>query len=390
MALFSRQKRSAGTLVGLQLNSPGVIVAPGYHSLADAPEVAAAVWRIADMIASMPIHLMQNKSNGDVRIRDALARKVDVEPWSLGTRHQLIGWIVATMIQKGNAFVLPVTSGGALSDLWPMPDATIYETNDSRIYCVEWKGYYFAPDEVLHFRLRPDLQKPWRGLGPAVQLQPIVDSIMQTAETKRAYMSSEYKPPIIVSVNSDSPLSDPKQRKKFSEQYLKRTDPSEPLVIPADLMTVTQVKPLSLTDLAIKDGIELDKRDAAALVGVPGYMVGVGAFNKEEYNTFISSTLLPTAQRIEQELTKKLLMAEDRYFLFHARSLYSYDMKELSSIGENAYVRGLMTGNEVRNWLQLPPRDGLDKLVMLENFIPADRIGDQTKLDNKEDSTDGT
>lgn len=389
MALINFKRRShsmsTSSLIGLQLNSPGVIVAPGYHALADAPEIAAAVWRIADMIAAMPIHLMQNRSNGDVRIRDALARKVDVEPWSIGTRQTLIGWVVATMIQRGNAFVLPVTEGGNLADLWPMPDAEIRETNDGTVYCVEWNGRYFLPDEVLHFRLRPDLAKPWRGLGPAVQLQPIVDSIMQTAETKRAYMSSEYKPPIIVSVNSDSPLSDPKQRKKFTEQYLKRADPSEPLVIPADLMTVTQAKPLSLTDLAIKDGIELDKRDAAALVGVPGYMVGVGTFNKEEYNTFISSTLLPTARLIEQELTKKLLLAEDRYFRFHARGLYSYDMKELSDIGEAAYVKGIMTGNEVRNWLQLPPRDGLDELIMLENYIPADRIGDQAKLTQMED-----
>ena len=193
-------------------------------------------------------------------------------------------------------------------------------------------------------------------------------------------MSSEYKPPLVIAVNSDSDLSDPDKRDAFTQSFLTRKDPSAPLIIPADLMNVVQAKPLSLTDLAVRDGVELDKRNVAAIFGVPGFMVGVGDYDKDEYNTFVSSVLLPLAQVIEQELTKKLLVSSKRYFKFNARSLYAYDLKDLSEIGSDLYIRGLMTGNEVRNWMSLPPKDGLDVLVILENFIPADRIGDQKKL----------
>lgn len=391
MALFKRkrdaQQRSSNVGVTvLNLDSPGVISGYGYHRLVDAPEVASAIWIIADLISSMPIHLMEKQKNGDKRIRDALSRKIDIDPWSLGTRQIWVHWIVETMLNDGEAVVIPQTAGMMISDLTPAPDATLHRPANSTTYYALYKGHQLEAGNILHFRLRPDPLQPWRGIGPQVQLDQVIKSIITTAETKTAYMSSEYKPPIVISVNADSPLSDEKERNNFIKKYLKRTDKTTPLIVPADLMTVSQLKPLSLTDLAIKDGVELDKKTVASIFGIPGFLLGVGSFNKEEYNTFISRTLLPICRGIEQELTKKLLFSEDRYFRFNARSLYSYSLQELSQIALNMRNAGLMTGNEGRNWLDLPPMDGLDELVMLENYLPADRLGDQKKLNaTKED-----
>ena len=389
MALFNRrgakaakETRSAATsLVGLSLFSPGgSFLPPGYHLLTDAPEVAAAVWRIADMMGAMTIHLMRNGKNGDARERSALSRKVDIDPWSCGTRHGWISWIVSTMLTQGEAFVLPVTQGGMILDLPPAPTARTMSRSGGMDYSVLWNGVELDPSEVLHFRLRPDPRYPWKGVGPQVQLQAVVDSILQTAATKQSIMTSDYKPPIIIGVNSDADLSTPELRTAFLENVWKRSDPSEPVVIPSDLVNVTQAHWMSLSDLAIKDGLELDKKAVASVFGVPGFMVGVGSFNRDEYNAFVSGVLLPLAQIIEQELTKKLLINPDLFFRFNPRSLYAYDLRDLASIGDEQYVRGLMTGNEVRDWLGLSPMAGLDELVLLENYIPLDKIGDQKKL----------
>lgn len=388
MALFGkkreRQQRSSDVGVTyITLDTPGILAGHGYHRLSEAPEVASAIWIIADLISSMPIHLMENRQNGDVRVRDALARKIDVEPWSLGTRQTWIHWIVETELTEGEAVVIPRTAGDLIADLIPAPNASLDRPAGSESYIARYNGHELDADNILHFRLRPDPAYPWRGIGPQVQLRQVVDSIIQTAETKTAYMSSEYKPPIVVAVNADSPLSDETERTKFTDKYLKRANSSAPLIVPADLMTISQVKPLSLTDLAIKDGVELDKKTVASIFGIPGFLLGVGTFNKEEYNTFISRTILPICRGIEQELTKKLLYSESRYFRFNARSLYSYSLQELSQIALNMRNAGLMTGNEGRNWIDLPPREGLDDLVMLENYLPADRLGDQKKLNDQ-------
>lgn len=385
MALFRKkntEKRSDVGVTFLSLNSPGVLASQGYHRLSEAPEVAAAIWIIADLISSAPIHLMENATAGDIRVRDALARKIDVDPWSLGTRQTWVHWIVETELTNGEAVVIPKTSGLMLDDLIPAVDAALYRPVGSQTYIAKYSGFDFDADNILHFRLRPDPLQPWRGIGPQVQLQQVVDSIIQTAQTKTSYMSSEYKPPIVISVNSDSPLSDPEKRSKFIDKYMTRKDKSEPLVVPADLMNFQQVKPLSLTDLAIRDGVELDKKTVASIFGIPPFLLGVGSFNKEEYNAFISRTIIPICRGIEQELTKKLLYSQERYFRFSTRRLYSYSLQELSQISLQMRNAGLMTGNEGRNWLDLPPKDGLDDLVMLENYLPADRLGDQKKLIN--------
>lgn len=380
MPLFAKMKRSASPIGTITLNQQGVITPTGYHNIMEAPEVAAGVWIIADLVASMPVHLMENRKNGDVRICDRLSRKVDITPWQMGTRQLWMQWIASQLVSTGAAVCIPVTVGTEIYDMPPAPGAYSYRLPGDTGYRIRYRGTDYDPDNVLHFRLRPDPEQPWNGLGPELQLQQVVDSIIQTGITKTAYMSSEYKPPVVIAVNSDSDLADETTRNKFITKYLKRKDPSAPLIIPADLMNISQVKPLSLTDLAIRDGVELDRRTVASILNMPAFLLGVGSFNKDEFNSFISTRIMPIAKCIEQELTKKLIINENRYFILNARSLYAYSITELANIAQNWRAVGLMTGNEGRNWLKLPPLEGLDELVMLENFIPTDRLGDQKKL----------
>ena len=365
-------------------DSDDTLLTAGYTSLAQNPEISSAVDIIASLIGSMTIHLMRNTDKGDVRIKDGISRLIDITPNSNMTRKLWMEWIVRTMFLggNGNAVCLPVTSGGRLERIIPIPPSWVsLEERDAWDYLIRINGKAYDPAEVLHFRLKPDDLQPWRGRGVRVVLRDVANNLKQAAETERGFMAAKWKPSVIVKVDGlVEEFSSPEGRRKLLDQYVASGSAGEPWIIPAEQFAVDQIRPLTLNDLAIDSTVKLNKATVAAIIGVPAFVLGVGDFKRDEWNNFISSKIMPIAESIQQELTSKILIADDRYFRFNPRSLYSYDLKDLSTITGEQFVRGLMTGNEARDWIGLTPKDGLDELVILENYIPLGAIGDQKKL----------
>ena len=356
----------------------------GYTTLAHNPEVMTAVDTIARLIGAMTIHLMQNTPQGDIRIKNGLSQVVDITPNRYMTRSNFIRWIVRTMLLEGNgnAVVMPVTNRGFLEELVPIPPAYVaFVPVGLWDYRIAINGDQFMPEDLLHFAANPGDLYPWLGTGYRVALTSVADNLKQAARTENGFMSSKWKPSLIVKVDAlTDEFSSPAGRKKLLESYAMSGEAGEPWLIPAEQFSVEQVKPLTLSDLALSEFVKLDKQTVASILGVPPFVLGVGEFKSEAWNSFISTTIMPIAQGIQQELTRKLLYSPEFYFRFNARSLYNYDLRELAAVADDQYVRGIMTGNEVRDWLQLSPKDGLDDLIILENYIPRSMVGDQNKL----------
>lgn len=382
-AVKVRQQRSATTTFTLGLTND-IRGLPGYVPLSQCPDVAAGLRWISDIISTMTVQLMETGKDGHIRLRDNMARFIDVCPYSLGTRTNWMSWIVMTLlgVGDGNAYLLPVVSpDGTMEELLPMPGAYPQATSDGENYTVHWKGVTFQPDEVVPITLDADEYYPWRGRSYRWSLQQLADCLTAAGDTKKAYMTSEYKPSFIVSAAAMAgDFETPEGRQKLVDEYMSGAGAGKPWIIPGDLMKVETVKPLSLNDIAIVDGLTLDKRALASLLGIPAFALGIGSFNADEYNNTIRTRIRKICACIEQSLTRGILVSPKRYFRLNPKSLYAYDMKEMASIFESFYVKGLAPGNEVRDAIGLSPLEGLNELVMLENYIPAGSIGDQKKL----------
>ena len=356
----------------------------GYTSLSDCPEIITACRRIADMISTMTIYLMANTEKGDIRIVNELSKKVDINPSQWMTRKTWMDSIVMSMLiyGRGNAVVLPHTKSGYLDELEPIPYTRFsFQEDGLSGYKVQIDNKLYSPDDVLHFVLNPDKLYPWKGQGLTTSLKDVAGDLKQAATTKKGFMSSKWKPSLIVKVDAlVEEFSTPEGRKKLLEEYTNTTGAGEPWLIPAEQFSVEQVKPLSLNDLAISDSVTLDKKTVASILGVPTFVLGVGTYNKDEWNAFINNTIRPIARTIEQEMTRKLIISPKMYLRFNMSSLYSYDLRTTEEVYSELYVRGIVTGNEVRDKMGMHPMDDLDRLVILENYIPLSKIGDQLKL----------
>ena len=363
----------------------GDLTCKGYSTLAQSPEVSTAVNAIARLIGAMTIHLMRNSANGDVRIRNEISDVVDIEPNRYMTRSNLMQWIIRTMLLdgRGNAVVWPRTENGRLRELIPVAPAGVsfVPSPDGFGYTVAINGVQYEPENVLHFASNPGSYYPWLGQGFTVSLADVANNLKQAAATEKGFMQSKWKPSLIVKVDGMfDEMGNAVSRKKLLADYVESTEAGEPWLIPAEQFQIQEVKPLTLSDLALADFVRIDKRTVASILGVPAFVLGVGDFRREEWNSFVSTTVMPIALGIQQELTRKLLTDRDLYFRFSSRSLYNYDLKDLAAIADDQFVRGIMTGNEVRDWIGLSPRDGLDELVIMENYIPRNMLGEQSKL----------
>lgn len=356
----------------------------GYRPLSRCPEVIRCANVIANLTSSMTIMLMENDEKGDVRIKNELSRKIDISPHPYLDRKNFIFKIVRDMVIGGNSAVYPVYEGGEYLKylrLLERDNCSFYPTGDS--YYMLYKGERIEQDEFLHFVLNPDENYPFRGTGYKDAIIDSVTTLLQANETKKGFMKSKWKPSMIISINADvEELQNKDQRKKILGSYVDSTEVGEPWIIPAGEIDVKTINPLTLNDLAIQDSIKLDIKSIARGMSVPPFLVGEGDFNEKEYNNFIRTQIMGIAMIIQQQMTSKLLLSPHWYFKMNAKSLMQYDLKQHADFVKEMVSGGMLSRNEGRNEFDYSPAEaeGMDDYIVLENYIPVEKVGEQKKL----------
>lgn len=365
-------------------------ILPGYTPIAKVSEVRQCIHVIADLVSSMTIMLMENGEKGDRRIKNELSKRIDINPNKMMTRKQFIYKIVCDLCISGNAVVLPLYKDVYLDNMMILNEDSVTYQAAGESYCIWYHGQKFYPDEVMHFVLIPDDAYPFKGRGYTDIIKDQVTSLIQEKATKDSFLKSKWKPSVIISIDSDiDDLADGAKRKNILSSYANDTEQGEPWIIPAGELDIKTIRPLTLNDLAIKDSIVLDKKALAAAIGVPSFMVGIGEYNKEEYNNFVSRVVMSFATILQQEMTRKLIYKDEWYLKMNIKSLMQYDINELTAFTSELVKMGSLNRNEQRSYFDLEPKEGLDEYAVLENFIPVGDIAKQKKLNQEGGAANG-
>lgn len=383
-----RSARSGTSKVSFLLKDPEAydrLVSANYTPLDKVPQIVTAYRRIAELIGSMTIHLMENTENGDIRIRNELSRKIDIDPCSFMGRSNWMEYIVMSMLLygHGNSVVMVKTASGMLDEMDPIPpDRVSFNVDPSGIaYQIMIDGIPVDRDMVMHFVYNPDKASPCIGMGVTSTIKSIAKCLTEAQKTEQEFMSSRWKPSLIIKANGlIDEFSDPKGRRKLLDEYVSTDNAGEPWIIPADTIEVQEVKPLSLSDIALNDSITLNAKQVSAITGVPQFVLGVGTYNQKEWNNFVQTKIRPIALIIQQEMTRQLIYSPKWYLRFNSNSLLDYDINTLASVYTMLQDRGDVSGNEVRERIGMSPAAGLDEYKVLENYIPVDMSGMQKKL----------
>lgn len=377
----SKSKSPIGIVIGSDDDS---LCVQGYTSLDKNPEIMTACHSVAELIGSITIHLMSNTDDGDVRIVNELSRMIDITPMPTMTRKSWVESFVMTMLLygRGNAVVLPHTRAGYIRKLEPIAAGRVsFEPIGWSDYNIYIDGKKHRPGDVLHFTYNPDKTYLWKGQGVTVTLKDIANNLKQAEATKKGFLETKWKPSVIVKVDAmTGELASPEGRRRVLDEYVKSDTAGEPWVVPAEQIDVETIKPLTLADLAISDTVELDKRTVAAVIGVPPFLLGIGDYDPDAWNAFVRTKIRSIVTGIAQEMTRKLIISPNWYIRFNEMSLLDWDLQTIASVFGELRKQGVVDGNEVRDRIGMSPREGLSELVMLENYIPTDKLGDQKKL----------
>ena len=114
------QKRQTNTPVALWLNgeeAQNILLPTGYIPITKNEEIKKCMHKIADLVSSMTIMLMENSQDGDIRLKNELAKKIDVYPNAYMIRKNFIYKVVSDMLTNGNSVVSPEVKSGILDNL---------------------------------------------------------------------------------------------------------------------------------------------------------------------------------------------------------------------------------------------------------------------------------
>ena len=354
---------------------------------------------LSESIGKLPLKLQQfNDENGVTTARHhPLYRIIKERPNPYMTATTFWSTIELNRNHEGNAYAL-ITGAGKTTNLWILPSKDVKVWYDDAkiisdvpdIYYIYYKNdkkYVFSSEQILHFKasntydgisgvsVRDQLNTTIQG---NIKAQSLVNKMYESGFTAKAAM--QYT----------GSLSDDNVKTFVAgiESYAKGELADEGIenIIPIPLGATLTPLNIKLADNQFIEVKQYSALQIASAFGIKPYQIG--DYTKSSYASaeaqqlsFYIDTLLYILKMYEEELAFKLLSHEEieagMHFKFNVAAILRADLKTQIETLSTAVGNFIYTPNEARARLDLPAKEGGDKLLGNGASIPVDLAGTQ-------------
>jgi HK97 family phage portal protein len=352
----------------------------------------SAVWACVRLrsqtVASLPLHL-RDESKAHAK-EHSLYRLLHSSPNADMTASEYWESQLASLDLWGNAFSHIVREGRAIVALVPMnPEkmAVLRKENGalSYEYTVGGKPTVYSEDDILH--LKGFTLDGVMGLSPIQFAAETLGGLMDANRAATREFQNGLKVGGFLKTGTATLQPDQRERLRNSlSQFGRPENAGKWMVLEAGMEPASaQGIRMNPIDAQLLESRYFGIEEICRAFGVPPQLIGhtdkasSWASSLEQTNMgFLTYSLRPTLVRIEQAITKKLLLPEERSLYrpkFSVEGLLRADSTARAGFYAQMLQNGVFSRNDVRALEDLPPVTGGDALTVQLNLTTIDKIG---------------
>ena len=352
--------------------------------------VYAAVNIISNDLATLPVMVMQDTADGQIRKtqhkQNYLLKK---KPNPLYNAISYKRTLFANYLLWGNGYAKIHRDGlgdPVKYEIWQPWKVDVFAVEGELFYKNYETGEILHSSDIIHIAdLSHDGLKGLSKIALASQSISLGMSAIDFGNKfydKGASMSGYLK----MKKKMTDPNALSKLRTDFMAQYAGRDNAGTVGILEEDTEFVPYKYAMPMSDAQVLESRKFQVEEVLRFFGLPPHKVGhleKSSFNNiEQQNTeYVVNTLTPTARLFEIEHDTKIFSDEDaidHFIKIELKGLLRGDIKARTELYTKMIDRGVFSPNEVRQLEDLPKYEGGDVRMLPLNFTPVENFGKHT------------
>ena len=354
---------------------------------------------LSEAIGKLPLKLLQyNDKNGVETSRSHyLFSILHSRPNPYMTASTFWSTVEYNRNHYGNAYVW-IQGAGVNMKLWILPSTDVEVWYDNAkiladqpdlyyLYSAGGKTYRFGSEEILHFKSSNSLDGVM-GISVQNQLKMTIGSNVKAQKLLSKMYGNGFTGKAVLQYTGSLNDANQKAFTQGIQKYINGDLKDEGIenVIPLPFGASLQPLNFKLSDNQFLEVKQYTALQIASAFGIKPYQIG--DYTKSSYASaeaqqlsFYVDTLLYIIKQYEEEITYKLLSAEEiiegYHFKFNVAVILRADLKTQIETLSTAVSNFIYTPNEARAKLDLEAKEGGDRLLGNGASIPVELTGSQ-------------